>query len=122
MTNTVSVYEMDHPEMQKRAVLVYQAGIANVFEVDCFNGYNSGRNAKRLIQSDFRSCENFARGLAHAGYSVASEYCNQAGDISESHWEEDLNDAPFSESFHPVFNKVLTDYNYNTVYDYRKPF
>ena len=107
---------------EKRAVLVYQAGIANVFEVDCFNLANFGRNAKRLMQWDFSSCENFIKGLAHAGYMVCSVYCNQAGNIAESLWFEDLNDAPFSDNFHPVYSGVLTDYNYSTIYPYKKPF
>jgi hypothetical protein len=92
--------------MDKHAVLVYQAGIANVFEVDCLNFSNFGRNAKRLLQSDFRTCESFARGLAYAGYFVASASCNQAGDIVDSQWSDDLENAPFSDKFNPVWNKV----------------
>jgi len=87
-------------------VLVYQAGIANVFEVDCFNLNTTGRNAKRILQADFRTCESFARGLAHAGFKVASVYCNQAGDITHSLWAENLEDAPFSHQFRPVFAGV----------------
>lgn len=92
---------------EKRAVLVYQAGIANVFEVECFNLSSFGRDAKRILQADFRTCESFARGLAHAGWLITSLYCNQAGDIRDSQWDEYLPDAPFSDKFHPVYNKVL---------------
>ena len=56
----------------ENAVLVYQAGIANVFSVTCFNASPFGRDAKRLIQSDFRTCESFALGLASAGVHVAT--------------------------------------------------
>jgi hypothetical protein len=105
----------------RRAVLVYQVGIANIFEVDCFNDSCFGRNAKQLLQSDFNSCENFARRLAQVGYLVCSLYCNQAGDIINANWKEDLNNAPFSDKFNPVFKGVLTDYNYHTIYQYSKP-
>ena len=86
----------------KRAMLVYQAGIANVFEVKCFNLGSFGRYAKRLLQADFRSCENFARGLSTAGVTVRTVACNQAGDIINETWDEDLTEQPFSNNFHPV--------------------
>ena len=88
------------------AVLVYQAGIANVFEVDCLNMADFGRNARRIEQGDFRTCENFAKGLAHAGYTVATAGCNQAGDIVSARWTTDLDTLPFSEKFRPVYNGV----------------
>ena len=86
-----------------KAMLVYQAGIANVFAVDCFNLAPFGRNARRLVQSDFRTAESFSRGLAAAGIPVLSVQCNQAGDIAESVWSEDLEAAPFSDKQCPVF-------------------
>jgi len=95
---------MDH--RPSKAVLVYQAGIANVFAVDCFNMDPFGRNAKRLLQSDFRSCENFARGMAAAGVKVGSAFCNMAGDIAEQPWNTHLDIAPFSDKFQPVWSKV----------------
>jgi hypothetical protein len=82
-----------------KAFLVYQCGIANVFEVDAFNLSPEGRNARRLIQADFRTCANFARGMAAAGCSVKTVQCNMAGDISEMQWSEDLMDAPFHDKF-----------------------
>jgi hypothetical protein len=79
-----------------KIVLVYQGGIANVFEVDCFNLSGYGRNAKRLHQGSFESAKWVAHGLGLAGAIVRSAHCNWAGDISESHWSENLEDAPFS--------------------------
>ncbi len=89
----------------ERAVLVYQAGIANVFAVECFNQSHYGRDARRLIQADFHTCENFARGLDAAGVLVVTLQCNQAGDIVGAHWSADLDSAPFSANFRPVFSK-----------------
>jgi hypothetical protein len=89
----------------KRAVLVYQGGIANVFEVECFNLCDYGRGARRLVQSDFRACEWFARGLDRAGVLVTTMQCNQAGEIAASKWSDDLEAAPFSDKFKPVFSK-----------------
>jgi hypothetical protein len=79
----------------KRAMLVYQAGIANVFEVDCFNLNPTGRVAKRLKQGDFRGCENFARGLRAAGVIVTTAHCNMPGDVADQLWSDDLSAAPF---------------------------
>jgi hypothetical protein len=86
----------------KYAFLVYQCGIANVFAVRCLNLSDYGRNARRLIQADFRSCETFAAGLAAAGAVVRSAVCNQAGDIVAATWSEDMESAPFSDKFCPV--------------------
>jgi hypothetical protein len=85
-----------------RYVLVYQAGIANVFRVTSFNLADYGRDAVRLVQSDFRSAEAFARGLAAAGGIVKSAACNRAGDIAREKWTDDLDSQPFSDKFHPV--------------------
>jgi len=90
----------------RRAVLVYQAGIANVFAVTSFNLANYGRDAHRLLQSDFRTCEAYARGLAAAGIRVGTAVCNMAGDITQQPWSEAIEDAPFSERFRPVWHKV----------------
>lgn len=84
----------------QRAVLVYQAGIANVFAVDSFNLSDYGREAYRLVQGSFRECEAFARGLAAAGVLVKSAGCNQAGDIINATWSEDL--GPFRDKARPV--------------------
>ena len=87
------------------ASLVYQAGIANVFDT---SNYMQGVKkypaypALRLLQGDFRSCEMFARGLRAAGVIVTSFVCNMAGDITHQQWSTNLNDAPFSDKFSPV--------------------
>ena len=94
----------------RRIVLVYQAGIANVFEVDSLNMSDYGRNAKRLMQADFRSCENFALGMKAAGCVVATAGCNMAGDIARQKWTTDLESLPFSDKFSPVgITKSLAD-------------
>ncbi len=82
-----------------RAVLVYQAGIANVFAVTSFNLSDYGRDARRLLQSDFSTCVSFARGLQVAGVNVKIAACNQAGDIAKSTWTDDLDSQPFSDKF-----------------------
>ena len=89
----------------KHAVLVYQAGIANVFAVDSFNLSDYGRNAWRICQADFRTCETYAAALSFAGFAVTTLACNEAGDIANRTWSTDLDAQPFSESFRPVFSK-----------------
>lgn len=90
-------------EDERKAVLVYQAGIANVFMVDTFNMADDGlRNARRILQHAFSPCEFFARGLGAAGFIIRSAQCNETGDITNSHWSDDLEEAPFSDSFLPV--------------------
>ena len=89
-----------------KAVLVYQAGIANVFAVESFNLQLFGRDAERLLQSDFRTCEAYARGLAAAGVKVGSAACNMAGDVNLFPWTDDLESQPFSDKFRPVFSGV----------------
>ena len=86
----------------ERAFVVYQAGIANVFKVSCFNLSNYGREAVRVYQGDFRGAEMLARGLASAGVVVRSAACNMAGDIKDLLWTDDLEGAPFSDKFNVV--------------------
>ena len=83
----------------KYAFLVYQAGIANVFQVDCLNLADYGREAKRLYQGDFKSAYSFAKGLQTAGVCVKTAACNMAGDIAQQLWSEDLDAQPFSDKF-----------------------
>lgn len=91
-----------------RAALVYQAGLANVFVVDAFNWANykgftrADRNARRIMQGAFSTCEMFARGLEANGTIVRSAHCNRVGDISNARWDGDLSNAPFRESMHQV--------------------
>ena len=89
----------------KRAILVYQGGIANVFEIrDTPEHVANATYRKRLLQSDFRTCESFARGLACAGVEVSSMACNQAGDIAGAQWGL-LGDGPFRDKMNPVTSK-----------------
>jgi hypothetical protein len=92
----------------EKAVLVYQGGLANVFSVQSFNMGPQGRQAKLLMQHAFDRCEAFARGLVAAGAEVISAQCNQAGNIIDSVWSEDLESAPFSARFSPVFSNAPT--------------
>lgn len=93
--------------------LVYQAGIANVFQVENFNlahdticpgvGTGTGRKARRVYQGDFRTAESIAYGCGLAGALVMTSACNQAGDIQNAQWTDDLESQPFADKFHPVF-------------------
>ena len=85
--------------------LVYQGGIANVFEIRTANLGTWGREAKRILQADFRTCEIFLRGiLAGSDKNLAiTGQCNMAGDIVNQNWSGDLDAAPFSDKFRPIF-------------------
>ena len=89
----------------KYAVLVYQAGIANVFAVSCLNLAPFGRDARRLLQHSHRECQAFAAGLGAAGVIVRTAACNMTGDITNCLWSEDLASQPFSDT--------LIDVRYN---------
>lgn len=91
-----------------RIMLVYQAGIANVFRVAVFNlaadagGLADGdRQAQRIYQGDFRTAESICYGMGLAGAIVRSAACNRAGDIAGQTWTEDLDAQPFSDKFCP---------------------
>lgn len=87
---------------QKRVIfLVYQAGIANVFAAPS-NALMDFSKRVRLLQSDFHSCELFARGMGQAGERVRTRACNMAGDIALQPWSLDLENQPFSDRFSPV--------------------
>lgn len=87
---------------QRTFFLVYQAGIANVFEVESANLSPYGRNARCFYQGDFRSAELIAKGLAIGMHIVHTAACNMAGDISNQTWTDDLDSQPFSANFQPV--------------------
>jgi hypothetical protein len=87
---------------QRKFALVYQSGIANVFEVECLNLKDFGREAKRLVQADFKTAESFARGLATGGHIVASFHCNMAGEIKNFDWSDDMDNALWREQMSPV--------------------
>jgi len=80
-----------------KIVLVYQGGIANVFEVDCFNMSSFGRNARRVVQGVFRDAMMYACGMDKAGCIVRTAACNKAGDIANEAWFDDLESQPFAD-------------------------
>lgn len=80
---------------RKRFALVYQAGIANLFEL------RDGIRV-RVAQSDFRACEYLAMGAGLAGAEVSTWACNEAGDIADRTWTQDLESQPFADQFRPV--------------------
>jgi hypothetical protein len=63
----------------RRATLVYQVGIANVFADDEFRP----GIPRRLLQSDYRTCEAFARGLIAAGIAVEVRHWDHTGDAAQ---------------------------------------
>ncbi len=88
----------------KFATLVYQAGIANVFTHKCekdMRSENGTRDVReRVLQSDFRTCETYVRGMCAAGVKVRIAWCNQAGDITNSFWNfSNFENAPWNEQF-----------------------
>lgn len=83
----------------KKIMLVYQAGIANVFEVEKFNLSPFDRAAMCLLQDSFKTCEEYCRGRHDAGDVVRVAGCNKAGDVSEQHWTQDMDSLPFHNEF-----------------------
>jgi hypothetical protein len=82
----------------RKLMLVYQAGIANVFEVDCFNVAASGRELTyRLYQGDFYGALMYCRGAGRMGAVVRTVHCNMAGNVANQDWTEDLESAPFAD-------------------------
>ena len=94
-----------------RFMLVYQVGIANLFRVQSFNLADYGREAVRVYQGDFRTAEAMARGALLAGAGVRVAACNEAGDIAERTWSDDLEEQPFSDEFRPPRGTRLTGLN-----------
>jgi hypothetical protein len=82
-----------------RLVLVYQAGIANLFRVPSFD---TVEGAERAYEGDFRTAEAMARGAALAGADVRYASCNRAGDIAALEWTRGLADCPFRDKASPV--------------------
>ena len=76
-----------------KLVLVYQAGIANIFQIQ------SDGKFKRILQSSFKECEWFMRGAQFAGVDVDVAGCNMAGDIIDRAWTRNLESLPFSDKF-----------------------
>jgi hypothetical protein len=61
-------------------MLVYQGGLANVFEVE------PGKPPKRLMQHAYSPCIWFARGMGAAGRIVRTAHCEVAGDCANVDW------------------------------------
>ncbi len=72
--------------------------VEKAFAVDCFNINPFGRNARRLAQSDFKTCAAFARGLGAAGVVVRTASCNVAGDCADMQWEFGTDGTPFRDA------------------------
>lgn len=89
-----------------RAALVYQGGIANVFdlrsprddtpELAPFTG-DPARERRLLYQGAFETAVAYARGLKAAGVEVLTFGCNRAGDVTGADWTADLSDLPFAD-------------------------
>ena len=87
-------------------VLVYQAGIANVFEVEYPTLSLTERGkTRRLLQHAFSLCEWYAQGLRDSGEGRTSTllvaHCNMAGDIALQDWSADVENMPFRDQARP---------------------
>lgn len=91
----------EHKLQVRRAFLVYQKEIANVFQVDSYNLNRIGLKhlTKRLYQGSFDGAVIFVEGLAAAGTGVKTAACGMIGDISGAHWTDDLKNQPFFDDF-----------------------
>jgi hypothetical protein len=97
----------------RRAALVYQGGIANVFELRSprdsnpelapFAGDPRGER-KRLFQGAFATAHAYASGLKAAGVEVLTFGCNKPGDAALFDWvtPDEFDDLPFSTQLHRV--------------------
>lgn len=72
---------------ERKLTLVYQGGIANVFQ-----------NGSRVYQGDFRTAEAILHGAWLAGAKVFYAFCNKAGDIAHTQWDTPEKHAPFTDS------------------------
>ena len=96
----------------KFATLVYQGGLANVFSHETdqrpsrhLDGEPYASVRERQFQGTFGQCEAYAAGLKAAGVTVRVAWCNEAGDIINSHWNfSHFEKAPFDNQFH--FNSI----------------
>ena len=77
----------------KEFTIVYQCGMANVF--DTTGGHADHR--KRVLQGTFRDCEQFMRGARAAGAEVRIRHADVAGDCTLAFWEAGAGDM-FGES------------------------
>jgi len=77
-----------------KLTLVYQSGIANVFQTF------DDAPPKRLLQHSFNVCEWYCRGARQAGAEITVAYCNEAGDITHRSWATPREHAPFTNEMH----------------------
>lgn len=85
--------------MKRNLVLVYQAGIANVFAVNKAHASAAKRETEtRVYQGDFRTAEAMIHGAWLAGACVHYAFCNEAGDVARRDWDTAEESAPFRES------------------------
>ena len=85
--------------MKRNLVLVYQAGIANVFAVNKAHASAAKRETEtRVYQGDFRTAEAMIHGAWLAGARVHYAFCNQAGDIARRDWDTEQDSAPFADA------------------------
>jgi hypothetical protein len=92
----------------RKLMLVYQAGIANIFAVDDFHLATANRKAtaSRVYQGDFKIAEAILHGAWMAGAKVSAACCNMAGDITYQDWNADFDAAPFRESMRlPLYGR-----------------
>lgn len=95
-----------------KIMLVYQAGIANVFHVERFALTREARGTQqRLLQHSFDACAWYVRGLVDAGAEHVVACCNMAGDIADRQWSYQLDNAPWHDKFlvYGNFNNLQTD-------------
>lgn len=86
-------------ELSNKFMLVYQNGIANVFRVDKFSRQHEGRNAVRILQTDFMSAQVYCHGVIAGGGEVRVAGLAAAGDISNRTWDSNRDTLPFHEEF-----------------------
>jgi len=85
-----------------KLALVYQAGIANVFEVERHSTYATRRGkTTRKLQHAFKVCEWYARGARDAGAILRVYSCNVAGDCASVPWTQGTAATPFRDEAHP---------------------
>ncbi len=77
-----------------KLAIVYQAGLANVFEV---TNFKKPFRMRRVLQGSFAECERFCQGAEYMGAEIKAFSRNVAGDVSLHAWKEGIEDCPFRE-------------------------
>lgn len=86
----------------RQFALVYQGGIANVFEMQ------DRMPPRRVMQGTFLACEVYATALMEMGAEMEVHFCNMAGDIRLEAWDTTREAAPFTDSMSPRFMRMAT--------------